>query len=184
MAGLKMPHAIEILYATVRRLERVEVTALGASTSCSPKSSCERTAASRSCSIAYCSSWRSLRRHLVLELLVGPSWSTPPSIFTHSRYGTLPKIPLLPDYCSPLYSSLRTQLVRRTSADFRVLLGIEGTNGHFADNIDTLACIGNPAQLVEDGERDHRQHFSQAGRIPWTIWTIWTSWTSWLNASP
>jgi hypothetical protein len=33
MAGLKMPHAIEILYATVRRLERVEVTALGASTS-------------------------------------------------------------------------------------------------------------------------------------------------------
>jgi hypothetical protein len=26
-----------------------------------------------------------LRRHLVLELVVGPSWSTPPSIFTHSR---------------------------------------------------------------------------------------------------
>ena len=41
MASLKMPHAIEILYPTVRRLERVEVTALGASTSCSPKSSCE-----------------------------------------------------------------------------------------------------------------------------------------------
>jgi hypothetical protein len=42
------------------------------------------------------------------------------------RYGTLPKLPVLPDYCSPLYSSLRTR--SRRTADCSVLAGIpEGT---------------------------------------------------------